>query len=63
MEEKDKIKEQVDLTMESLEGISHTKANPFLFNKILNRMNEPFREKGIFKKGYSLSLKYVIGVV
>lgn len=61
--EEDKIKQQIDLIMESLESISRAQANPFLYEKIMNRMNEPSGVKRIVDNRFSLNLKYVLTIL
>lgn len=36
-----KIEEQINLTLQSIEGLQRAKANPFLYEKVMARINQP----------------------
>lgn len=36
-----KIEEQINLTLQSVEGLHRAKANPFLYEKVMARINQP----------------------
>lgn len=38
---KQNIEEQINLTMQSIEGIQRANANPFLYEKVMMRVNTP----------------------
>ncbi|MCE1165992.1 MAG: hypothetical protein LWX07_11395 [Bacteroidetes bacterium] len=40
MEKRDKIEEEIEKTLNSLDGISGAEANPFLYTRIEARLNE-----------------------
>jgi len=55
MEEKQRnIENEIDLTLDSLGGIKHAEANPYLFEKVMNRMAN--RKRTI----YNPKLKYAL---
>jgi len=55
MEERNKdIEKEIDLTLESLDGINSAKANPSLYEKIINRMETRKRAN------YNPKLKYAL---
>lgn len=41
MEKKNLIEEETEKTLQSLDGIGRADVNPYLYNKILNGINEP----------------------
>ena len=50
MTSKDKIQQEVERTLQSLEGVKRAEANPYLFTRIKARMNKKANgwEEGIF---------------
>ena len=54
MAEKHKnIQEEIDLTLQSLDGISKAEANPLLYEKIMNRMNEKLKANLVIRYKYA----------
>jgi hypothetical protein len=45
MEKRNKIEEEIERTMESLDGLEKLKANPFMFQKVQARIEEEANEK------------------
>jgi hypothetical protein len=55
--EKDKSIEEAEKTLQILNGISRAEANPFLYSKIVNRINDA----GIVEKRFNFKL--ALGIV
>jgi len=47
------IEQEIDLMLQSLDGIKPAEANPFLYEKIMNRMNTRKRERFIVRYKYA----------
>ena len=59
MDTEKKIQDEIDQTMQSIEGIKRAGVNPYVFNKIMSRLNEK-EEPSIFAfKGFKLAFAMV----
>jgi hypothetical protein len=58
MEKEELIESEIEKTLNSLDGIGRAEANPFLYTKIANRINEA--EAGEKKFNFKLALGIVI---
>lgn len=53
-----RIEEQINLTMKSTEGMQRAKANPFLYEKIMSKINQPSSD--IPGWNYNTGIKYAL---
>ncbi|HEY5535746.1 MAG TPA: hypothetical protein VIL99_12545 [Ignavibacteria bacterium] len=59
MDTEKKIQDEIDQTIQSIEGIKRAGVNPYVFNKIMSRLNEK-EEPSIFAfKGFKLAFAMV----
>jgi hypothetical protein len=59
MDTEKKIQDEIDQTMQSIEGIKRAGVNPYVFNKVMSRLNEK-EETSIFTfKGFKLAFAMV----
>lgn len=62
MENKNKIgskkEEQINLTFRSIEGMQRAKANPFLFEKVMSKINQPSSDNREWS--YNTGVKYAL---
>jgi len=59
METEKKIQGEIDQIMQSIEGIKRAEMNPYVFNKVMSRLNEK-EEPSIFaSKGFKLAFAMV----
>ncbi|HEX6845539.1 MAG TPA: hypothetical protein VF144_01110 [Chitinophagaceae bacterium] len=59
MTSKEKIQQEVERTLQCLDGIKRAEANPFLFTRIQARMNKP---AGVWERTFSFISKPAIAV-
>ncbi|MBS1494316.1 MAG: hypothetical protein JST55_12435 [Bacteroidetes bacterium] len=55
-----KIEEQINLTMQSIEGMQRAKANPFLYEKVMSRLNQQPVQTNIPGWNYNTGIKYAL---
>ena len=55
METKNKIQEEINLTMQSIDGIKRADVNPYLFNKVMSRINENDETSVASNRGFRLA--------
>jgi hypothetical protein len=61
MKEKQRnIEEEIDLTLESFNGIKPVEANPYIFEKVMNRMQNQKRNNYYPKLKYALVISLLI---
>lgn len=53
-----RIEEQVNMTMQSTDGMQRAKANPFLFEKVMLRINQPSSDTREWN--YNTGIKYAL---
>lgn len=58
-----KIEEQINLTMQSIEGMQRAKANPFLYEKVMSRLNQQPVQTNIPGWNYNTGIKYALVVL
>ncbi len=61
---KENIEEKVNLTLQSVEGMQRAKANPFLYEKVMNRLNSQINMQNTPSEvpgwSYSKGIKYAL---
>ena len=57
-----KKEEQINLTMQSIEGLLRAKANPFLYEKVMSRINSNANDSEINLNSL-VNLKYAIVII
>jgi hypothetical protein len=55
-----KTEEQINLTMQSIEGMQRAKANPFLYEKVMSRLNQQPVQTNIPGWNYNTGIKYAL---
>ncbi|HEY5123269.1 MAG TPA: hypothetical protein VIK14_05985 [Ignavibacteria bacterium] len=59
MDTEKKIQDEIDQTMQSIEGFKRVGVNPYVFNKVMSRLNEK-EEPSIFAfKGFKLAFALI----
>ena len=59
MTQKEKIQQEIERTLQSLDGISRAEANPFLFTRIKARID---RNNGLWERTFSFVSKPLVAV-
>ena len=61
MEKHNKIEEEIEKTMQSIEGLEKAKANPYMFQRVQARIEEEAQEKiPILKPNFIVALLLII---
>ena len=55
-----KTEEQINLTMQSIVGMQRAKANPFLYEKVMSRLNQQPVQTNIPGWNYNTGIKYAL---
>ncbi len=55
-----KTEEQINLTMQTIEGMQRAKANPFLYEKVMSRLNQQPVQTNIPGWNYNTGIKYAL---
>ena len=53
-----RIEEQINLTMQSTEGMQRAEANPFLYDKVISKINQPSFDSRDWN--YNKGIKYAL---